>query len=393
MKGQKHHPIFAVVQRESERIKKNPAYRFLLFVGPLVGILLLYFIFQEGVATKLPIAIVNQDNSSLSIKISNALNASADVTVVEMPDDMFQAKRMLEHAVVDAIVLLPKDLEKNVFQGIEAPIPLYINGTNVLIAGTIQRSVLTTLGTISGGIQLKKLMYAGKNKEQAMARVVPVNIQKHILFNPYTNYSYFLSSAMIYVMLYLFTFLAAIYTFGNELKRGTGKALLETSKDNIHLALVGKLFPYTLIFSGWAVFVNLLLYKVDGLPLNGSFTLVFFGQFVTIITYQLMGLMFVAVTKNLRLALSFGSAYTMMGITFSGLTFPLEGMPLIARIFAAFFPFTWWERIMISQSLRGAPLREALVYICYILIFLLVSSAFIRMYKRSLADSKYWGKL
>ena len=196
----------------------------------------------------------------------------------------------------------------------------------------------------------------------------------------------------MYVLLYLFTFLAAIYTLGNELKRGTGNELLETSKDNIHWALLGKLFPYTLIFSGFAVFVNLLLFKVDGMPLNGSYSVIFFGQFVTIITYQLMGLMFVAVTKNMRLALSVGSAYTMMGITFSGLTFPLEGMPLIARIFAAFFPFTWWEKIMISQSLRGAPVGEALVYMCYILIFMLVSFAFIKMYKRSLADSKHWGK-
>lgn len=392
MKGLKHHPLITVIQRETEKIKHNPAYRFLLFSGPLIGILLLYFIFQEGVATKLPIAVVNQDNSSLSIKINNALNSSADVAVVEMPDDMFQAKRMLEQAHVEAIVLLPKDLEKNVFQGIETPIPIYINGTNVLMAAAIQRSVLTTLGTISGGIQLKKLMFSGKNEEQAMTRVVPVNMQKHILFNPYTNYSYFLSSAMIYVILYLFTFLAAIYTLGNELKRGTGLSLLEASNNSVRLAVAGKLFPYTIIFFGFAAFVNYLIFKVDGMPLNGSYLLIFAGQFVCIITYQLMGLMIVAITKNMRLALSVGSAYTMMGITFSGLTFPLEGMPLIARVLAVFFPFTWWEKIMISQSLRGAPVSEALVYMCYILLFMLVSFAFIKMYKRSLSDSKYWGK-
>jgi ABC-2 type transport system permease protein len=386
------HPILDVVSRETERILKNPAYRFLLFSGPLIGILLLYFIFQQGVATKLPIAVVNQDNSSLSIKISNALNASADVAVVEMADDMFQAKKMLEQAIVDAVVLLPKDLEKNVFQGIKASVPVYINGTNVLVAGTIQRSVLTTLGTISGGIQLKKLMYSGDNQIQAMTRVMPVNMQKHILFNPYTNYNYFLNSAMLYVMLYLFSFLGAIYTFGNELKKGTGKELLETSSDSIRLAVAGKLIPYTVIFSGFAVFINYLLFRIDGMPLNGNFLVIFFGQFLTIVTYQLMGVLFVAVTKNLRLALSVGSAYTMMGITFSGLTFPLEGMPAIARVFACLFPFTWWEKIMISQSLRGAPVSEALVYMCYILIFLLVSLAFIRMYKTALGDSKYWGK-
>jgi len=140
------------------------------------------------------------------------------------------------------------------------------------------------------------------------------------------------------------------------------------------------------------MFINFLLYEVGGMPLNGNFLIIFLGQFVTIITYQLLGLIFIGVTSNLRLAMSFGSAYSMMGITFSGLTFPLEAMPKIAQIFATLFPFTWWEKLVISQSLRGAPIKEALVYICYILIFQVLAFCFLPVYKRHLSDSKYWGK-
>jgi ABC-2 type transport system permease protein len=235
-------------------------------------------------------------------------------------------------------------------------------------------------------------MSEGKTEKDAMARIVPVNIQKHILFNPFTNYSYFLNSAMLYVMLYLFVFLSSIYTLGNELKKGTGKNLLETSNNSVRIALAGKMFPYTIIFTGFAMLINFLLYQVEGMPLNGSFSVIFIGQIITIITYQLMGLIFIGVTINLRLALSLGSAYSMMGITFSGLTFPLEAMPKIAQIFAAFFPFTWWEKIVISQSLRGAPLSDALPYICYILAFQLIAFGFLKVYKRHLGNPKYWGK-
>ena len=392
MKDFQKHPLLAVVNREAERIKHNPAYRFMLFAGPLIGIVLLFFTFRQGAVKDLPIAVVDQDQSSLSVKMTNALDASSDVQVlVEIPD-IFQTKNLLESGEVEAVVLFPKKMEKSVFQGTEAPVPVYINGTNVLKAGLIQRSVLTTLRTYSAGIQIKKLVLAGNNAKKAMARAVPVNIQKHVLFNPYANYSYFLNSAMLYVMLYLFVFLASIYTLGNELKRGSGLDLLKHSNQSVLLAVAGKMFPYSIIFSGFAVFINILLYKVDGMPLNGSFHLIFFGQFVTIITYQLMGVIFVAVTKNLRLALSLGSAYSMMGITFSGLTFPHEGMPMIAQILGALFPFTWWEKIMISQSLRGAPIGEALPYMCYILIFLVISIFFMKSYRRFLITPKYWGK-
>lgn len=389
---EKNTPLFAVIRREVERIKKNPAYRFLLFFGPLIGIGLLFFIFHQGAVKELPIAVVDRDNSSLSVKIANALDASSDAAVVLQTPSIFQAKEMLEKGVVEAIILIPSEMEKSIFQGIEAPIPVYINGTNVLKAGLIQRSVLTTLKTISGGVQLKMLMMSGKNEQQAMARIVPVKIQKHVLFNPFTNYSYFLNSAMLYIMLYLFVFLSSIYSLGNELKRGTGKNLLETSSKGVRLAIVGKMLPYTVIFSGFAMLINFLLFHVEGMPVNGSFIIIFLGQFVTIITYQLMGLIFIGATSNLRLAMSLGSAYSMMGITFSGLTFPLEAMPKIAQIFAALFPFTWWEKLMISQSLRGAPIKEALLYICYILIFQLLAFCFLKAYKRHLGDSKYWGK-
>lgn len=232
----------------------------------------------------------------------------------------------------------------------------------------------------------------GKNYTDAMVRVMPVNIQKHLLFNPFTNYTYFLSSAMLYMMLFLFVLLSSVYTLGNELKRGTGPELLESSGNSVRFAIVGKLAPYTFIFSAFAVFINFLLYKMEGMPLNGGFAAIFAGQLITVITYQLLGLVFIGATINLRLALSLASAYSMMAITFSGLTFPIEGMPLAARIFAALFPFTWWEKLFISQSLRGAPVGEALIYICYILIFILVSLSVMPVYKKYLANPKYWGK-
>ncbi|WP_291857751.1 ABC transporter permease [Marinilabilia sp.] len=392
MDEHKKHPVITVLLREIARIKQNHAYRFLLFGGPIIGIFLLFFIFRQGTARDFSIAVVDNDNSVLSVKISNALNAAPDVAVTQKPVDIFQARKLLQQASVDAIVLLPNDLEKSVFQGVEASVPVYINGTNVLKAGIIQSSVLTTLKTVSGGIQLKKLMLSGKNREQAMARVMPVSISKHVLFNPYTNYNYFLNSALLFVMLYLFTFLSSIYTFGNELKLGTGPALLEAGNNSIRLAVLGKMLPYTLIFWGCAMVINYLLYVIEGLPLNGSYTFIFISQLITVLTYQMMGVMLVAITRNLRLSLSLGGAYIMMGITFSGLTFPTEGMPLPARFLTVLFPFTWWEKIMISQSFRGAPVREALPYLCYILIFMAVSIAFLPLYKRCLKDKRCWGK-
>lgn len=393
MQKLKNHPILSVIKREAERIRHNPAYRFLLFGGPLIGILLLFYIFQQGVAKDLPVAIVDQDNTPLSRQIGHAIDASPDVTVVAAANDLSEAEEWMQQGLVQGIVVLPDNLHKNILQGIEAPVPVYINGTNVTVAGIVQRSLLTTLTTYSAGIQLTKLGMTGNNHEQAMARIMPVNIQKHVLFNPYANYGYFLNSAMLYLILFLFAFMSSIYSFGNELKRGTGLSLLEASGNSVRLAIAGKTLPYTVIFAGFAMLIAYLSYIVEGMPVNGSFLLLFIAQLITIVVYQLLGVMMVSVTRNMRLSLSIGGAYLMMSVTFAGLTFPMEGMPALARAATAIFPFTWWEKIVISQSLRGAPLREALPYLCYILVFMLIGFASFKSYKRSLSNPDHWGKL
>ncbi len=385
-------PLLAVFTREAEHILHNPAYRFMLLTGPLVAIVLLFFIFQKGVVKEIPVAVVNQDQSSLSVKIENNLDAASEVSIALRAPDMFQAKEAMERAEVEAIILIPEGSEKSAMAGTETPIPIFINGSNVLKAGLLQRSILSTLKTISGGIQLKKLMATGLTEKQALDRIVPVKVDSHALFNPFMNYNYFLNSALFHLMLFLFVLLSSIYSLGIELKRGTGHELLLCSNNSVRLAILGKLAPFTIIFASFAMLIDLVMYKIQGAPLNGSFPLLYIGQVAAIVSCQLMGIIFVGSTNNLRLALSLGCGYSMVGMTLSGLTFPFEGMPAIARLFTSIFPLTWWKELFIAQSLYGGPIKDSMVYICYILLFQVVSLAFLPAYKKYLSDKKYWGK-
>jgi ABC-2 type transport system permease protein len=386
-------PLLTVFIREAEHIKHNPAYRFMLLTGPLIAIVILFFIFQKGVVKEIPVAMVNQDHSSLSVKLENSINAASEVTIVLRTPDMFQAKAAMERAEVEAIILIPEGTEKSVMAGTEAPVPVFINGSNVLKAGLLQRSLLSTIKTISGGIQLKKLMATGLSEKQALDRIVPVKVDQHALFNPYLNYNFFLNSALFHLVLFLFVLVSSIYSLGIELKRGTGHELLMCSNESVRLAVLGKLAPFTVIFAGFAMLIDLVMYKIQMAPLNGSFLLLFSGQVVSIVTCQLMGLIFVGLTINLRFALSLGSGYSMIGMTLCGLTFPYEGMPLLAKICTYIFPLTWWEKLFIAQSLYGGPIKNSLVYICWLLVFQVISLAFLPTYKRYLSNKRYWGRL
>ena len=139
--------------------------------------------------------------------------------------------------------------------------------------------------------------------------------------------------------------------------------------------------------------MNLIFYNMLGLPLRGHFALVLVSEIMLILSYQSMAIFLVTLTKNLRLALSLASAYTMLAITFAGLTFPAFGMPSVARVFSKIFPFTYWLELFIGQTLRGEPTANAVILLWFMLIFIVAGSCMVPRFKYILKTKKYWGKI
>ena len=136
--------------------------------------------------------------------------------------------------------------------------------------------------------------------------------------------------------------------------------------------------------------MNIILIRTLGTPVNGSLFVILISEILLIISYQLLAILFLKLTANLRLSLSLGSAYTMMALTFSGLTFPTMAMPLIAKLFSLVFPYTFWLQIFLSQTLRGEPLSEVVTPFLAFIPFIMVGLLAFPGMKRKLAHPKYW---
>jgi ABC-2 type transport system permease protein len=105
-----------------------------------------------------------------------------------------------------------------------------------------------------------------------------------------------------------------------------------------------------------------------------------------------MAILLLTLTINLRLTLSLGCAYTMMALTFSGLTFPAMGMPLAAKFFSFLFPYTFWLKVFMSQSLRGEPVHEAIGALLMLLPFILTVLLAFPLFKKRLSDERWQTK-
>lgn len=382
--------LFRVIRRETRRIADSWVLIFTTMIAPVAAFLVVIWLFSGGVVRDLPIAVVDMDHTAFSSRVTRLIDATPVCNVMVRLNSTDEAKRMMDAGKIDAIVVLPTDLERDVLNSRSPVIAVYINNTNVVKGGALKSGLYTTLSTISAGVKVQVAIKKGQTPTQAVEKARPVKVNVHLLFNPFGNYSYFLVLGLLPLLAVVFIFLGSVYALGMELKEGTAGELIALAKNNVAVALAGKMLPYTFLFFMDMVIMNIFLIKTLGTPVHGSLFVILVSELLMIITYQFMAILFLKLSANLRLSLSLGSAYTMMALTFSGLTFPSIAMPLIAKLFSLIFPYTFWLQIFMSQTLRGESISEVVVPFLAFFPFIICGILAFPGMKRKLTYHKYW---
>lgn len=387
------HHTAAVLRRELGRIARQPMYVVLMLLLPVLSFSFFALLFEKGVAHDIPIAVFDEDGTTLSRKIVDMIDATPTALVAYEVQDMPQAERLMREGRIMAIVQVPDFFEKNILSNRQTHVEAYITGTNITVNGLLARDIQTAVTTFSAGIQLQLLTKQGLTDRQAMAQLMPVRFSKHVLFNPYTNYGYYLSPSFMPMMLLIFVIMTTIFAVGTELKRGTAGEWLATGGDSVAASVAGKLLPITVVMFLVAMAMLSIIFKVVGVPLNGSLWVILLATLLFIVSYQAIGLFIVALLSNLRLSLSIGGGYSVLAFTFSGLTFPVMAMWPAMQYLSRLFPFTYYTDIFVDQMLRGAPVVCSLPDLGYMSLFILLPFLCRRRLRRICTEEKFWGRL
>mgnify|MGYP000239489373 CR=1 FL=1 len=387
------HNTYAVLRRELVRLTHQPMYFVLMLVLPVVSFAFFALLFNKGVARDIPIAVLDDDHTSLSRKVTQMIDATPTALVAYEIQDMDEGERLMREGKVMAIVQIPSFFEKNILSNSQTHIENYVSGTNITVNGLLSKDIQTAVTTFTAGIQLQLLTKQGLSEKQAMAQLMPVRFSRHVLFNPYINYGYYLSPSFMPMMLMIFAMLVTIFAIGTELKAGTAREWLDTAGGSVFAALVGKMLPLVVMMLLMTLTMFLILFKIVGVPLNGSLTALLFGCMLFVLAYMAIGVLIVTLLSNLRLSLSIGGGYSVLAFTFSGLTFPMMAMYPWVQAFSKIFPFTFYTDIFIDQALRGAPVVDSLWDMGYIALFIVLPMLCLPRLRKICSDEKYWGRM
>lgn len=376
--------VWEVVKREVNRMTSRSLYLMVVLIFPLISILFFASLFREGLPSKMPIAIVDLDQTATSRKISRNIDVTSQSEVTCYLQSESEAMSELRKGTIYGFVVLPKNMQSDILTSKQPTISYYYQNGFLIAGGLIQKDLTFTLKTLSGGINIQKREAMGQSKDFIMSQVQPIQLSIHQLFNPTTNYSVYISTIIMPIMLQLFILMVTVYSIGIEIRERTSRVWLRTSGKSIMVALTGKLLPYTLIFFILMMFQNFMLYKVMQIPMQTSIGWLMFGSLLFVLAYQAIGVFCIGLLPMMRHALNLAVFYGILALTLCGFSFPIESMPAVFQYWASLFPVRHYMHIFQNQILTGFELKYSIVSYFCLLLFLFLPFIIINRLKSAL---------
>lgn len=376
--------IREVAVREVNRMTSRGLYILVVLVLPILSILFFASLFKEGVPTKMPIAIVDLDQTALSRRAARNIDVTPLSMVTEYLQSESEAMSELRAGNIYGFVVIPKNLQADILASRQPVVSYYYQNGFLIAGGLMQNDLTLILHTLSGGINKMKREAMGQSEDYIMSQVQPIQVSTHQLFNPLANYSVYIATIVLPIMLQLFILLITVYSIGIEIKEKTSHEWLHYSNKSIYVALSGKLLPYTVIFFLVMMFQNFVLYKILQVPMHTSIGWLMFGSLLFVLAYQAIGVFCIGLLPMMRHSLNLSAFYGILALTLCGFSFPIESMPPVFQYWASGFPVRHYMHIFQSQILAGFELRYSMLSYLYLMLFLFVPFTVLNRLKSAL---------
>lgn len=381
--------IADIARREIRIITRDRIYLLSMVIAPVLCAVFFLSLMDSGLPKKLPVAVVDRDDTPVSRSITRQMDAFQQSEVVLRTTDFGQARRAMQRGEIYAILVLPEGLSRDVSRGDQPKITYYTNNT-FLIAGSLLYRDLRMMSVLaSGAAQLQVGTAKGQSEAQILASVQPIVIDTHPLGNPWLNYSVYLSNVLLPGVLGLIIFITTVYSIGTEIKYGGSRKLLAASGGSVSVALAGKLLPHTAIFYAMGSAILIVMYGIIGFPLLSGIWPMLLLMLLFVLAAQALGIVMIGLLPDFRLGISFASLWGVISFSISGFTFPVDAMHPVLQSLANLFPLRHYFLVYVDQALNGLPLSYSAGQLAWLAGFCLLPLPLLGRLKNTLQHAKY----
>src|SRR5947209_6720229 len=144
--------FWLVFWRELRWLRRRPFLLVLTTIVPLGLMALLTMVFSAGLATRLPIGILDLDGSDLSRSLVRMIDATPEVAVAARVGELAEGRQMILSGRIYGLLMLPRDLERDVLSGRRPEVVFFYNTQMLTVGNLVLRGVNAALSSASAGI-------------------------------------------------------------------------------------------------------------------------------------------------------------------------------------------------------------------------------------------------
>ena len=322
---------------------------FLLVVIALPLYTLIYSLaYGSEVVRDVPIAIVDDDNSSESRSLIKTFATGPGTMVNYKASNMQEAQELFYSKKISGIVYIPHGFESNIMASREANIGLILDGSHLLLYRQVLEQI--TKSTLQHGamVELSRLIKRDINPSTAKFIIEPIAINIDNVYNDTLGYGTFVMPSVVMVIIQqtLLIGLAMAGAQRDNKKRITAKYI------------ISKVLVYTTIYGINLIFILGLIWNIFGFANIGNTLHITLFLILYIISALSLAMLFSQLFHKRESPLMLLLWSSVPVLLLAGVSYPREAFPEWLFDIGRLLPSSSGVNGFIALASRGATLSE-----------------------------------
>lgn len=351
--------------REFRSIFKYKGMMILLFIGPIFLTLFFGGVYYNDYVKDIPIAILDEDGSTLSNLVGSYFLSNERFEVTNYPATRAELERLIDDGDVLMGICIPKGFESKVSTYQSSQILAITDGTNIVMANNAIAQATLITQSISAGIEMKLIQGKGVSPKIAQDMALVYNVGERMLFDPKMTYMNYLMICFLAVFVQQLMLSAMGSTFIRDNEYINSGNVLSKVLAAVSACFVGILPAVTICI--------VILRKLFHVPMIGNIGTVLLMTVVFLVALTGPSLLIASMTKD---RIKYSQIEFMLSLpTFCscGGVWPVDQMPrLLEILIRACWPVINYAKVVQEVLIKGMDFSATIPNILQMVLFAMV---------------------
>ena len=308
--------------------------------------------YGSEVVRDVPIAVVDNDNTSMSRELIKGVEDGPDTRVAYETESLNRAKQLFYEGKIFGILHIPNNYERTLLAGEQANVSLMIDGTHLMLYSHIMQQGVADVLTTGADVEVSRLLKDGTNAATIPSLVEAISYNANVLYNPNMGYGSFVMPSILIVIIQQTLIIGLALMAARRRERGA----IITTKPII--SALSKILVYTMIYGINLTIILGIIWPIFDFPNMGSTTNVVILLLIYMVSATTLGIAtsHLFTRRESPLMLLLWSSIPILLV--AGVSYPYEALPEWLYTIGRILPSSSAVDAFIEINSMGASLAD-----------------------------------